>query len=129
MKTIIDWIDPKEKTPPFNERILVLLGGKVSTDFMRTWNKYATIMDAIITTHSPNDDSDESEEYAEFEAEVNMLTAFSDYQFFVHSWYQFKYELFIDDDDASDWFSDEILRWATIPDFGEAIESVKAGKS
>ena len=115
MKTTIEWIDPKEKIPPFNKRILVLLGGQ------GTWNKYATIMDAIMTKKSPNDDDDdETSVYEEFEEEDNKLAEFGDYQFFVHSWYRFKYEGAGDGDD-SDWFSDAILKWADMPDFSEDI--------
>lgn len=121
MKTTIEWIDPKEKIPPFNKRILVLLGGEGSTDWMKTWNKYSTIMDAIMTKKSPNDDGDdETSAYEEFEQEDNKLAAFGDYQFFVHSWYRFKYEGAGEDDD-SDWFSDAIFRWADMHDFSEAI--------
>ena len=117
MKTTIEWIDPKEKIPPFNKRILELLGGQ------GTWNKYATIMDAIMTKKSPNDDGDdETSVYEEFDEEDNKLAEFGDYQFFVHSWYRFKYEGAGDGDD-SDWFSDAILKWADMPDFSEAIDA------
>ena len=121
MKTTIEWIDPKEKIPPFNKRILVLLEGLGSTSRMKTWNKYATIMDAIMTKKSPNDDGDdETSAYEEFEEEDNKLAEFGDYQFFVHSWYRFKYEGAGEGYD-SDWFSDAILKWADMPDFSEAI--------
>lgn len=128
MKTNIEWIDPKDKIPPFNKRILVLLGGQGSTDWMQSWTRYATIMDAIMTTKSPNDcEDDDQSSYDDFEEEDNKLAEFGDYQFFVHSWYKFKFEGAGDNDDIG-WCSNAILRWAHMPDFSEAIESAVRGR-
>ena len=121
METVIEWINPKEKVPPFNTRILVLLGGQGSTNCMKNLDKYATIMDAIMTRRSPNDDDDETSNYDDFEAEDDKIAAFADYQFFVHCWYKFKYEGAGDGYGSDDWYSDAIVRWAPLPDFREAI--------
>lgn len=126
MKTVIEWINPKEKVPPFNTRILVLIGGQGSTNCMKNWDKYATIMDAIMTSRSPNDDDDETSNYDDFEAEDDKIAAFADYQFFVHCWYKFKYEGAGDGYGSDDWYSDAIVRWAFLPDFSESIRGAAA---
>ncbi len=122
MKTVIEWINPKEKIPPFNTRILVLLGGQGSLDCMRTWERYATIRDVVMTRSSPNDcGEDGNQNYHEFMAEEDQQSSFGDYQFDVRLWYEHK---FCGEEDA-DWYSDSILMWAPIPDFGEAIDRHK----
>jgi hypothetical protein len=132
MKTEIQWIDPKEQIPPFKTRIMVMLGGQGSLDCMQTWERYGTVFDAIITKHSPNDPSErepdgEPTEYEEFTAERDKLTAYQQYQFDVHVWYQWKFENrggeFGDD---AEWYSDAILLWAPLPDFSAAIPPAKA---
>ncbi len=122
MKTVIDWVNPKDQIPPFNERILVLLGGQGSVDFMKTWTRYVTITDAIITKHSPNDDGTEPTEYAEFLREEDKIKAFQQYQFDVHNWYEWKYcDAGGDCGADSEWYSDAICMWAPMPDFSPAI--------
>ena len=127
MKTEINWINPKDQIPPFLTRILVLLGGQGSTDWMKTWERYATITDAIITKRSPNDDDEDPTEYAEFLREEDKIAAFSQYQFNVHNWYEWKYcDAGGDCGDGSDWYSDAICMWAPMPDFSAAIAAGEA---
>lgn len=122
MKTVIEWIDPKDHMPPFGERILVLLGGQGITDWMKTWQRYATITDAIITKSSPNDDDDETTEYMEFLREKDNKAMFQQYQFVVRNWSEWK---FVGDSSSADWYSDAICMWAPMPDFSEAITAVE----
>ena len=122
MKTEIQWINPAEKIPPFNKRILVLLGGNGSVDAMKNWEKYVTISDVIITRHSPNDDGDDPTEHLEFVSEPDRLKAWPQYQFDVHNWYQWKFEGHGGEfGDEAEWYSDSICMWAAMPDFSEAI--------
>jgi hypothetical protein len=82
VKTVIDWKDPTIEPPPFNTRILALLGGSGSNDFMQSWTKYAHIADVVIKRSSPNDDGEEFTEYDEFTSGESEYP-YAEYQFHV----------------------------------------------
>lgn len=127
MITEINWILPSEFIPPFNKRILVLLGGQGSVDCMKTWTRYVTISDVIISRNSPNDGGENGFEYREFLKEPDPLKAYSNYQFDVHTWYEWKFcDAGGDCGDDADWYSDAICMWAPMPDFSPAIAAGEA---
>lgn len=110
----IKWIDPKKQIPPFDEQILVVLGGSGSDDFCKTWSKYVKIANVIITKRSPNDD-EPCEQYSEF-CEAGEFE-YDDFQFYVYDYADYKYGS--GDDERSDWFSDSISAWAKMPKMEE----------
>lgn len=122
--TIIDWIDPKKVFPPFNERILVLLGGQGSRNCMKTWSRYVTVSDVIVLRQSPNDDADDNPEYDLWLEEADQQAAYHNYQFDVIGWAARQYE------DAggefgepAQWYSDAIVAWAPMPDLSFALST------
>ncbi len=127
----IEWIDPAKAYPPFNKRILVLLGGQGSNDGCRTWDRYATLADVVVLKQSPNDsDTDDTpDQFVQWFGEEDRQAAYDKYQFDVVGWPEYEFE------DAggewgeeADWYSDSIVAWAPIPDFSFALsEREKAG--
>ncbi len=124
METIIDWLDPKKVLPPFNKRILVLLGGQGSLDCMKTLTRYVTVSDVIVLRQSPNDDGDAETEYERWISEADRQAAYHNYQFDVIGWAAYQYE------DAggecgepAEWYSDAIVAWAPMPDLSFALST------
>lgn len=116
MKTVIEWKDPAVEAPPFNKRILALLGGSGSNDCMQTWTQYVHFCDVVISRTSPNDE-DEFSEYEEFTI-VKGKYPYSEYQFHVAYWHEMKFG----SRENLDWYSDSISRWAPMPDFSEVLK-------
>lgn len=106
----IKWIDPSKQTPPFDEQILVVLGGSGSTNAASTWQSYVKVQNVIISKRSPNDD-DPCSEYAEFFA--GEQDDYDQFQFYVFDFADYTYGMGEDED--SDWYSDAILCWAKMP--------------
>lgn len=102
----IDWIDPKVMTPPFDTQILVVMGGNGSNDAARSWNKYVTVRNVIISKRSPNDD----EPCDEYEALCESEDEFDQFQFYVFDYADYTYGMGEDAD--TDWYSDSIICWA-----------------
>jgi len=110
----IKWIDPKTQTPPFNQQILVVLGGSGSTDATTTWNKYVKVCNVIIGKSSPNDNDpfDQWDEFVE-----NGKKDYDTFQFYVFDYADYTYGMGEDSD--SDWYSDAIICWASMPNLTE----------
>lgn len=107
----IEWIKPSDQPPPFEEQIMVMLGGTGSNNAGRTYERYVRIMNAIISHRSPSDDEEGSEQEAFLSGD---LGDFGDYQFMVYAYDEWKFGGAEDDD--SDWYSDSIIAWAPMPD-------------
>lgn len=98
IESTIQWNKPEDVVPPFNRKILVLVGGQEYSN--GAWTKYLKPMEVIVSTEGPSDG-----EYAEF---VSGESPFTDCQFYLS-------EMNSDDDDVSDWYSDSIVLWAESP--------------
>lgn len=117
MQTTIEWLDPKEHTPPFGTQFLALFGGQGSNDCMQTWQKYLHVCNVVMKRESPNED-EPGEEYREFRADERGHACFDDYQFCL---IEYQNHAFGDETDEMDWYSDAIVRWAPMPDFSELL--------
>lgn len=106
----IKWIDPRTQVPPFDEQILVVLGGNGSDDACRTWQRYVKVANVIISKRSPNDD-EPCDEYTEFFA--GNQSDYNQFQFYVFDYADYTYGM--GEDSESDWFSDSIMFWAPMP--------------
>lgn len=105
--TTIEWLKPEHEAPPFNTRILVMLGGAAG-QIGSPLTAYNVIKTVIVRKSSPNDDYEDEGE-TEYEALQNGSYQFHELQFTV-------IECDSDDDgDESDWYSDSIIVWAHYP--------------
>lgn len=124
MQTIIDWIDPKVKVPPFDTRILVLLGGQGSRDCMQSWTRYVSISDVVILRQSPNDCDGERSEFDCWLDEPDQQAAYDNYQFDVVGWAAHQYEDAGGEfGESAEWYSDAIVAWAPMPHLDFAIST------
>lgn len=108
IKTEIQWRNPANDVPPFDEKIIVMLAGSIK-EGLSPWRGYTVIETVSVSKASPNDDDDVNETYRDFveEGKVN----FDDFQFY----------LLDNDGDESDWYSDQIVMWAHYPAELEAL--------
>ena len=120
METKITWFKPNEKTPPFDEQILVLLGGQGSNDAGRTFQRYVKVANVVMLEESINDEESGSE-YQAFQDDERGPGCFDDYQFFLIEYSDHTYG---DETNVLDWHSDAIVAWAPMPDLSEVMDGI-----
>jgi len=122
MKTLIEWIDPNQQTPPFGLRILVLLGSSI-LEATGDWHKSLELKQVVMSEESPMDedlkdrdpddeDADDRSQYEQFMVCEDEGYKFSDFQFYLTDPFS---------EEELDWFSDGIVRWSPMPDFSELM--------
>jgi hypothetical protein len=103
-KTETAWVNPAIMPPPFDMKLLLMVGGSISDDCGRTWQRYTHVFAASIRTTSPGDAYDDITAIDEYLA--GDRTDFLQYQFYL---------LGGDEAPIDDWCSDSIIAWAYYP--------------
>lgn len=115
IKTEIEWRKPEHEAPPFNTKILVMLGG-ASGQIGMPLKPYTIIQTVTVSTSS------ESDEYED-------TTAYEDYKAKRYAFHELQFRLIQcegdDDDDECGWPSDCIVAWAQYPADVEAAATRK----
>jgi len=119
MQTQIDWLDPNDHQPPFDQEILVVFGEYRTDNAGVTWERLARVMNAKIAKIGPGDEvGEEGEEYNAFLAKRDD-EKYDNYQFYVLPWGEAAPEdIYLD----TDYYSNTILAWAPMPDFSSMFD-------
>lgn len=97
---------PEDEVPPFNEPVLVVLGGNMNGE------NYTHVISVMMLKRTPNCDGFDDWRVWKDNPEPSE---FSNYQFYLRPIDQMD----DDEEDGLEWYSDAILAWAPMPDFLE----------
>lgn len=105
IETNITWNKTEDVTPPFDEAILVLVGGEEYSNGV--WRRYLKPMEVVMRKNGPLDDSEGESDY---ERLVSGKEKFENCLFYLN-----ELNPDGDEDGGSDWGSDTIVLWAKSP--------------
>lgn len=105
------WHRPAQYHPPFNDRILVVLGSW--NDRGRGFKPEYTVLTVKVMQEDVDGSEDAGEEMA---AELNSGDA---------KWKDLQFRMVDSDDEELDWYSDSIMWWTNVPMFPDERQPIR----